>query len=234
MKKQRNKDIPIEKVLEMQKQGIQSKDIISNLKTEGYKHNEISGAMDQAAVKNELNNIPAPSTEPVGDVPIALMNAPSPSQPTPGKQEMPQPEISKEPQQIIPSQPMETQQTGFAPEPLERASYDVIEEIAESIIKEKWDELIKNVGDIKLWKERTDVDLEGVKQELVRTQEKFENLQTAIMGKIADYSEGINNVGTDIRALEKVLERILSPLSKSVKDLKEVSEKLNRKRITKK
>jgi hypothetical protein len=220
----KNKEIPTEKVLDMQRQGLQNNEIISNLKDQGYKHEQIANAMDQARIKGEISNIDLPEKEPIkeaSDIPIGLMNAPAPS-----TEKTTAEEISNPPEQKFTTP---EQVTGFAPEPLERANYDAIEEIAESIIKEKWDELIKGIGDIKLWKERIDIDLEGVKQEIVRTQEKFENLQKALMGKVKEYSEGVTNISTEMRALERVLERILSPLTKSVKDLQEVSEKISKK-----
>ena len=222
---QKNKEIPTEKIQQMQSQGLQNQDIISNLQKEGYKHEQISQAMDHVAIKGELpdtgmNPIQRSPTE---DIPVGLLNAPSPSVP----QKQYEPEPQQQPEMV--SQEEYGTPTGFSPEPLERASYDAIEEIAESIIKEKWDELIKGVGDIALWKERIDIDLEGVKQELIRTQEKFENLQKSVMGKVSEYSEGVINVGTEMKALERVLEKILSPLTRSVKDLQEVSEKLAKK-----
>ena len=177
----RNKEIPTERIIQMKNQGLQNNEIISTLQQEGYKHEQISNAMDQASVKNELSSMSMPNQENVEnkEVPLALMNAPSP---TSGEEELRPISHNEQPR-------LQEQPSNFAPEPLERASYDAIEEIAESIIKEKWNEMLQNVGDIKLWKERTDIDLEGVKQELVRTQEKFENLQRALMGKISEYSE---------------------------------------------
>jgi hypothetical protein len=222
--------IPTEKAAEMQKQGIPNNQIISNLKDQGYKHEQISGAMDQLSVKNELSSQAAPGMEPVGEpkIPLALMNAPAPSQ-------QPSPTMEQEPMAPIEPELTAPEPTaGFAPEPLERGSYDAIEEIAESIIKEKWDELVRGVGDIKIWKERVDIDLEGVKQELVRTQDKFEELQKALMGKVKEYGDGVTTIGTEMKALERVLEKILTPLTKSVKDLQTVSEKLSKKRAPRK
>lgn len=219
------KEIPTDRVQQMQNQGMTNQDIISNLKGEGYKHEQISQAMDHAAVKGELPNMGMDPIQksPTEEIPVGLLNAPSPSQPQPQQELPPQ----QEPE-MIPREDF-TQPSALSPEPLERSSYDAIEEIAEAIIKEKWDDLTKGVGNIANWKERIDIDLEGVKQELIRTQEKFENLQKAVMGKISDYSEGVTNIGTEMKALEKVLEKLISPLTKSVKDLQEVSEKLNKK-----
>jgi hypothetical protein len=215
----KNKEIPTEKVLDMQKQGLGSQEIISNLQNLGYKHEQIASAMDQATVKNEISNMGPPEQPALeGDVPLALMNAPAPS----NSQEEPASQQDYPPMEYAPTD----QTAGFAPEPLERASYDAIEEIAESIIKEKWSEMVRSVGDITQWKERTDLDLENVKQELIRTQQKFDDLQKALIGKVSEYSEGIIHLGTEMKALEKVLEKILAPLTKSVKDLQIVSEKL--------
>jgi septation ring formation regulator EzrA len=108
----------------------------------------------------------------------------------------------------------------------ERASYDMIEEIAESIVGEKWEELVRGVGDLKLWKEKIDTDLAGVKQEIVRVQNRFENLQKAVLGKVSEYGEGIQDLGAEIKALEKVLGNIISPLTKNIKDLERVTKKL--------
>ena len=238
---QKNKEIPTEKIMTMQGQGLKNTDIISNLKNEGYSHEQISNALDQSAIKKELSGMEMPQHKQIpqnDNVPLALMNAPSPTQEPQIQQEISQsqqlpPQIQQEPvQQFNPEQTFAPQQE-MVQEPLERSSYNAIEEIAESIIKEKWGDLIKGVGDIKAWKERVDVDLEGTKQELVRTHEKFENLQKAVMGKVSEYSEGVNNVGNEMKALEKVLEKIILPLTKSVKDLQEVSETLANKKTRK-
>ena len=219
----KNKEIPTEKIIQMRKQGLQNNEIISSLQQEGYRHEQISNAMDQASVKRELSSMSMPGQDAIEneEIPLALMNAPSPS----NEREELRPISHNE-------QPKLQEPSNFAPEPLERASYDAIEEIAESIIKEKWNDMLQNVGDIKLWKERTDIDLEGVKQELIRTQEKFENLQRALMGKLSEYSEGVTTIGTEMKALEMVLEKILAPLTKSVKDLEKVADKLSSQKKT--
>jgi hypothetical protein len=222
----KNKEIPTNKVLEMKKQGFQNNEIISDLKKLGYKHNQISNAIEQANIKQEISSPDSSQTGITDEIPIGLINAPSPSQSVPQQIQSTLPEPPKEPIQELPSP------SNLAPEPLERSSYDTIEEIAESIIKEKWDDLIKGVGDIKLWKERVDIDLEGVKQELIRTQQKFENLQKAVMGKVSEYSKGVTEISTEMRALERVLEKILAPLTKSIKDLQTVTDKITKTKKT--
>ena len=174
----------------------------------------------------DVKNAVEPRIAPKG-IPPGLEDAPSPSQEQAyqKEREIPVREVSNiRPSFKTQSQPV--QQTSFSEPPPERASYDMIEEIAESIVGEKWDELIRGVGDLKLWKEKIDTDLSGVKQEIVRVQNRFENLQKAILGKVSEYGEGIQDLGAEIKALEKVLGNIIAPLTKNIKDLEKVTNKL--------
>ncbi|MEK6826416.1 MAG: hypothetical protein AABX90_02195, partial [Nanoarchaeota archaeon] len=88
---------------------------------------------------------------------------------------------------------------------------------------------MESFGDIALWKERTRVDLASVKQELIRLQSRFENLQKAVLGRIQSYDHNITEVGSEIRALEQVLSRILSPLTANIKELGRITEQLKKK-----
>ncbi len=110
-----------------------------------------------------------------------------------------------------------------------RGDVERIEEIAESIINEKWEDLISNVGNIVMWKEKVQTDIRSIKQELIRVEERFENLQKAILGRVEDYNRTISTVGTEMKALEGVLERILQPLVSNIKELSRITEDLKKK-----
>ena len=103
-------------------------------------------------------------------------------------------------------------------------------EIVEAIVSEKFDDLVGNLGDLGAWKEKVNHDVVSIKQELLRVQERFENLQNAILGRIKEYDSGITNVHTELKALEKVLERILEPLVTNVKELGKITEELKKKK----
>ncbi len=110
-----------------------------------------------------------------------------------------------------------------------RADIETIEEIAESIINEKWEELMASVGNLAIWKEKVQSDIRAIKQELLRVEERFENLQKAVLGRVEEYHKAITTVSTDVKALEKVLQRILEPLTKNIKELSKITEKLKEK-----
>ena len=100
----------------------------------------------------------------------------------------------------------------------------------EEIIDEKWREHLTSIGDRTTWKAQITDEVEAVKQEILRVQTRFDNLQAAVIGKVEEYGTSVKDIGTEMKALEKVLEKILSPLTKSVKDLQVVSERLSTKR----
>ena len=60
-------------------------------------------------------------------------------------------------------------------------------------------------------------------------EERFENLQKAILGRVEDYNRTISTVGTEMKALEGVLERILQPLVSNIKELSRITEDLKKK-----
>lgn len=116
-----------------------------------------------------------------------------------------------------------------APESGASFSTEQIEEITESIVDEKWEEFLTKIGDISLWKENVNNELIAIKQEILRTQDRFANLQRAILGKVDEYNQNIGNISTEMKALEKVFQKILQPLTSNIKELSRITKKLKKK-----
>lgn len=100
-----------------------------------------------------------------------------------------------------------------------------IEEIAEAIIDEKWEDLVKNLNKISEWKDLTDSKLAKLETELKNTQDSFDKLHKAIIGKIGEYDHNILNVGTEIKAMEKVFQKILPSLTENVNELSRITKR---------
>ena len=112
---------------------------------------------------------------------------------------------------------------------LEQPAIDITErihEIAESIVNEKWEEFMGRVGDLTAWQERVNMNISAIKQEIVRIQDRYENLQKAVLGRVGEYDKGIVEIHTEMKALEKVFERIIDPLVTNVKELERITTKL--------
>ena len=94
-----------------------------------------------------------------------------------------------------------------------------VEEIAETIIQEKWTDLVEDVKKVVSWKEEVETQMTKIEQQIKNIKENFSSLQKAIFGKINDYDKSISDVGTEIKAMEKVFQKVLPDLTSNVNEL---------------
>jgi len=120
---------------------------------------------------------------------------------------------------------------GMAPPPgmgrpgLKDASLERIEEIAEAIIDEKWDELVSNVTKIVEWKDKVEGDITTMKEQMKQIEDRFKSVQSSIIGKVEDYDRAMKDVGTDVKALTKVFQKILPGFTENVNELSRISQR---------
>lgn len=112
----------------------------------------------------------------------------------------------------------------------QRQMEETIHQIAEAIIKEKWDRLIEDVGDLSAWKDHLNMELSSIKQEILRFESRFDAMQRATVSRVKDYDKTMRDVGVEIKALEKVLQKIITPLSSNIKELQKVTVDLKKKK----
>lgn len=110
-----------------------------------------------------------------------------------------------------------------------RDTQERLQEIAEIIVDEKWTELTSRLGNLALWKNRVDTDITAIKQEIFRTQNRIENLQNAMIGKLNEYNRNIVTISSEMKALDKVLQNIIEPLTTNIKELSKITSKLKSK-----
>ena len=207
-----------QKISEMKKQGLSNSKIIDTLKKEGRTSQEIYDSLSNEG-KQPANDLeaPAPISEEMGaegNVPTSAEEAPTAAE-QPAQQEVDfgMPPMRSSPTTSIPS----------------RQNIEQIEEIAESIIEEKWNELNATVGNLNIWKEKTSAEIEAIKQEILRIRHSFENLNNAIIGRVDEYGKGVSDLGVEIKALNKIMEKIIQPLSSNVRELSIITEKFKKK-----
>ena len=204
--------VPTDLVIQMRQQGMSNNQIVQNLQGQGYSSSEIFDAMNQADVKGAVE-------EGAG-----ATGGPMPSEET---YQGTQPSIGFEsnypPSQEVqgPASPMPAAQEN------ER---ERIEEIAESIIDEKWDELMKSVDKIIAWKETAETRMIKIEQAIKDLKERFEELHKGILTKIGEYDQGIRNVGTEIKAMEGVFKKVLPSLTENVGQLSRITQSMKSKK----
>lgn len=207
-------EVSIDRVTELLNQGLSDAKIYETLKKEGYPSLEIDNAINQARLGNpmaeeNLDDAPEPGLRP------SLLNQPQ-------------------------SSDIQTRSTGFSSnfnnDILENSSFqntrsgvDEVEALIESIIEEKWKNTLQRFGNLDVWRERVKTDVVSIKQELIRLEHRFENIEKAIIGKVSQYDKNIVNIGNEMKVLEQVFQKIITPLTNNIKELGKITKELKEK-----
>jgi hypothetical protein len=192
--------VPMNTISNLQQQGLSNDQIIQELQNEGYNSQEIFDALNNV----DTTNIPGSPIDDsrIGQGPSALdqppmdMGAPVNDAPNMGAPAMNNPVFN------------ETKEN--------------IEEMAEAIIDEKWEELVKSINKIIEWKDKIEGRLTKIEQDIQNVKENFSQLHSSVIGKINEYDKNIVNVGTEVKAMGKVFEKVLPTFTENVNELKRV------------
>jgi len=97
--------------------------------------------------------------------------------------------------------------------------YERIEEIAEAMIDEKWDDLIAEVKKIIEWKNKVEERQSKLQIDVDKLKEDFKMLHEAVLGKLEDYDTRMRDVGTELKAVGKVFKDVIPTFVDNVKEL---------------
>lgn len=100
-----------------------------------------------------------------------------------------------------------------------------IEEIAEAIIAERWKELTKDFEKLEKWREETETLITTLQESMKKLEEKMDDLEKAIFGKVEEYGKGISDVSSELKAMQRVFKTIMPEFTTNIKDLRELLEK---------
>lgn len=104
--------------------------------------------------------------------------------------------------------------------------YSRMEEIAESIIDEKWDQLIGEVRKIIDWKERVEEAQRKLMNDIEKLKDDFSTLHQGVLGKLDEYDFRMTDVGTELKAVGKVFKDVVPEFVENVKELSAVTAKM--------
>lgn len=210
-------DIPVQHVVTMRGQGMSNNQIIQNLQRFGYTIDQINNALNQADIKVGMYPAQPSFAGPAGG---GGNSGSAPSGFGPGP--------------VQPMQPMTQSRPSFSPSPSSgpELSEELSErdermhEIAESIIEEKWNEFVDSINRIIEWKDSIETRVTKVEQQLADLRGSFDKLHEGVLGKLGDYDKGISTVTVEIKALEKVFQKILPGFVENVHELSKITEKM--------
>ena len=185
---------PTEQVLMMRQHGYTSNQIVQTLQSQGYESNQIYDAISQAGLN-------------------------AATQAEPQNFETGMSEYGQGYEQPYEPQPVESFQTSREIQNPVPMGEERIQEVAEAIIDEKWQEFTKDIKKVIEWKEKTDERISKLEQQMLDIKLSIDNLTKSIMGKISSYDQNIVDVGTEVKAMEKVFQKVLPTLTESVNKL---------------
>ncbi|MBC8444402.1 hypothetical protein H8D83_02335 [Candidatus Woesearchaeota archaeon] len=209
---------PTDQVINLRGQGLTDNQVIQALQKDGFASDQIFNAMSQADIKGGIESAPTPiAPEAGGTLP------PPPGAPQEQGINMPPP-----PQEMPMSAPPAQ---GYAPTPGygwgTGSGTERIEEIAEAIIDEKWNVLVKDINKIVEWKDEMDSKITTVEGQVNDLKEDFDKLHKAIISKIDEYDKNLTDVGSEIKAMNQVFEKVLPTFTENINELSRITKKLS-------
>jgi len=125
---------------------------------------------------------------------------------------------------VEPYAPLPEEQMGepYAPaaKPFSRAD---VEGVVESVVEEKWNEFAKAHANINEWQEAMITRVDKIEQSVDDLRGDLDNLHKALVGKIGEYDKSLIDVGTEIKAMEKVFQKVLPTLTENVAELSRIT-----------
>lgn len=206
-KKKGGVPVPIEDIRRMSASGLSDKDIIKELKNQGYSYEEIERAMLQAVkagVEEEPKEKQLERVEPIGyeERPSGGLEELYPGEASP---ELPFPEIS------LPEEGPEV----------------IVEELVEGVVEEKWqkfDEMLKKMRD----------EFEKIKIEMRQLEEKIgEGREVPIKDEtgVTEFSNRLEDLEARIGGLEKAFRQFLPSLTTNIESLSEMVHSMRRREV---
>lgn len=191
-------DLPIDQVKAMRARGFDNNQIIQALQRNGYSSTQIFNALNQADLVSG-----APVFRGVGQQPVMT---------------------SKD----VGSGDLGVEQDYEEGGNMVGIGNEEIEELIESIIDEKWEELGKDINKVIEWKNEVETKIAKLEQRIDSLQDSFDKLHQAVIGKIGEYDKNILEVGAEVKAMEKVFSKVLPLFTENVSELARITQALKK------
>ncbi len=218
--------VPAEEVTRLRRQGLSNNQIVQALQRSGFQTHQIFEAFSQAdlRVPSPIREAPTgqKSQQPSQGGLEGLGDLPMPPFPEGDASQNPEEPDLQPGQDIFPEQAVEQDyrpsQARYETDPSKK-----IEEISEAIIEEKWQDLMKDFNKLLEWKTSMEQRMAAMEQRFTDLKTGFDNLQKSVVDKVSDYDRSVKDVGTEMKALEQVFQKIIPTLTENVNELSRIT-----------
>jgi len=234
----------LNRVTELKQQGKTESQIIDGLRQEGFSPKEIEEALSQSKIKSELGETaqnPKMASEiksPQQMQPSMMQtkeSLPEPSASQPMTQEIssPSPSTTQPPAQEYPEYSPETSYQEY-PEYTPEANIETMNEIAEQVVNEKISNIKKQITSFIKSKEDILSEINQINGRLTKVENLLNELQIAVIRKIGEYGQNIQDIAKEMHATQDSFSKILDPLTDNIRELQKITGKKTLKPKTKK
>jgi prefoldin subunit 5 len=102
------------------------------------------------------------------------------------------------------------------------------DEAIEALIDEKWTVFEESVKKILTWKSTTELSVGKLEDRMKALEDQLKTLQEGIYGKIGEYDKHIQHIGTELKAVDKVFQKVLPALADNVAELGNITKNLKK------
>ena len=187
--------IQVNRVVQMQQQGMSDNDIVTTLKNEGVSPKDISDSLAQAKIKMAVSQ-----EEP--------MTADNQAQQYAEQQYVPQE------QQYAP------QEQQYAYPEQNSMSIETMTEIIDRIIAEKLKDINQKIKAVIDFKNKAEEDIADLKERVKRMESMSDALQRAVIGKIGEFGQSTSMIHQDLENLHGTVSKLMNPLIDNYNELK--------------
>jgi len=228
----------LDQINQMRRQGMLTSQIVQNLRQQGVSSKEINEALSQSEIKDEI--ISSTISTKLDDMQPSISSQENYNEytkdnknynyPTQNQQNVLQPYAQgySEPQTQEYPQYNSYQEGDYSyPEYEQKGGTDIetINDISSQIVEEKIKHFKKEFSNFLNFKKEFESKVENIEKRLTKIEEKFEQIQMAIIRKIGDYGEDIENLSKEIKSTQDSFSKVIDPLTEKAKEIKSKEDK---------
>ncbi len=103
---------------------------------------------------------------------------------------------------------------------------NLVNETIEKIMDEKWNEITENIKKVIKWKDRKEEEINSLRENIIELTDTISKLESKMVNRISGYDKNILDVNSEIKALEKVFQKITPTLINNVNELSRITDTL--------
>ena len=100
---------------------------------------------------------------------------------------------------------------------------ELVDETVEQVIEERWEQIVQKIEKVAQWKDKQEQHINLIKEDIMTMKESFEKLEKRIIDKVSSYDRNILDVNSELKALEKVFQKITPTLVNNVNELSAIA-----------